>query len=95
MFKEILLGPTFKEILLGPTPEGQTVTFTKLSDESWGVRVKGGSRPMPGDRLMVVRKDERKVPVEVERVIWSAPAAAPEWICAIVEKTPERRGRTT
>lgn len=71
------------------------ITFAKLATGEWGVRIQDEQLEtvIAGARFEATRKDGKKVPVVVDRVIWSSRVEGVA-LCSILPTPAEpRRGR--
>ncbi len=57
-------------------------TYTKLRDESWGLRVEG--RPAPGQKVTVTKKNGEQKTETIGKVLWQGPDVA---LCTIYRDT--------
>lgn len=69
-------------------------SYTKLKDESWGIRVEGGT-PKPGQSITVRKKSGETKTETVNRVLWSGNGVSLCSISATAGKTgTSSKGRT-
>lgn len=73
------------------------VTYTKMKDESWGLRIaveNGEKAPVKGDVVSVLTKGGESREVTVDRIVWSGVSEGGEnvIIAKPIEKKPDANG---
>ena len=69
-----------------------TVTFAKLRNGDWGVRVRADRAPQRGDVVTVNKADGSTKQVTIEQVVWSGEGAH---LCSIADDRVTTRPRGT